>query len=279
MQHTQSSWHTEYTINQGLHRLKINYLPVPASCSSAMDHVVFDSLHSPNFLLTYEQSQRSCCTSLPIYHLQVLLSSGLLMVFMCIAKLPPWLPRSESQSLLVHGFQGCLQTHCNTAPIGINKLAQLQSLSLHNHGLQVHLQTRSSIGFECFSTLTGLWPPSASRYSLDLGLLRCISNLAQSWPQIASPSSLNHSIQLNLQTHWIMASRCSSEITRSQSPVNVNVRMITVWWNSGARLRSAHHHHSTASLTASDRNAKGTAVFAQGPYKEGRMISRYTQPW
>jgi len=48
---------------------------------------------------------------------------------------------------------------------------------------------------------------TASKYS---------SNIARSWPPSASPNSLDHGLQVHLQTRSITASECISEFTRSQ---------------------------------------------------------------
>jgi len=76
----------------------------------------------------------------------------------------------------------------------------------------------------CISKLAPSWPQSASPDSPDHGLKvgpqtssimasKCISKLAQSWPPTASLSPLNLGLQLHLQTHSIMASQCISEFT------------------------------------------------------------------
>jgi len=44
------------------------------------------------------------------------------------------------------------------------------------------------------------------------------SNLAGPWPPSASPNSLDHGLQVHIQTRSITASKCLSEFTRSPSP-------------------------------------------------------------
>jgi len=46
-------------------------------------------------------------------------------------------------------------------------------------------------------------PSTATKY---------LSNLAQSWPRSVSPISLNHSLQVHLQTRFIMAFKCISRL-------------------------------------------------------------------
>jgi hypothetical protein len=65
----------------------------------------------------------------------------------------------------------------------ISKLARIQPPSLHDHALQLHLQTRLIM---------------ASKY---------ISKLAWSWPPSASLNSLDHSLQVYLCTRPITASK------------------------------------------------------------------------
>jgi len=55
-------------------------------------------------------------------------------------------------------------------------------------------------------------PPSQTTAS-TLTTSKYCSNLARSWPQSASLNSLNHSLQVYLQTCSIMASECISKLT------------------------------------------------------------------
>ena len=72
-------------------------------------------------------------------------------------------------------------------------------------------------------------PPSTRPISLDHGLQvylqtrsimasKCISKLARSRPPSTSPNSLNHGLQVRLQTRSITASMCISKLTRLRPP-------------------------------------------------------------
>jgi len=83
------------------------------------------------------------------------------------------------------------------------------SPNLHNHSLQVHLQTQSVTA----SKFARTWPPSASTNSLDFGLQvstimasKCISKLTQSQLPSVFPNSLNYGLQVHLQPHSITIS-------------------------------------------------------------------------
>jgi len=52
-------------------------------------------------------------------------------------------------------------------------------------------------------------PSTASKY---------LSNLARSWPPSVSPNSLDHGLQVYLQTRSITASKCISKLARSRPP-------------------------------------------------------------
>jgi hypothetical protein len=99
----------------------------------------------------------------------------------------------------------------------------------HDHGLQVHLQTRSVTASECISEFPPSRPPSGSPNSLDYGLLahlrtrsitasKCISILAWSRPPSGSPNSLDHGLPVHLHPQSITASKCISQFTRSRPP-------------------------------------------------------------
>ena len=107
-----------------------------------------------------------------------------------------------------------LQTRSITAFKCISRLARSRPTRSHVHGLQVHI-----------SKLVQSWPPSASPNSLDHGLqvylqTRSITacKFARSWPPSASPNSLNLSLHVHIQTRSFTASKCISDFTRSQSP-------------------------------------------------------------
>ena len=60
-----------------------------------------------------------------------------------------------------------------------------------DHGLQVHLQTRSITASKCISKLARYWPPSSLDYGLQFRSItasKCISKLARSRPRSASLS-------------------------------------------------------------------------------------------
>jgi len=81
-----------------------------------------------------------------------------------------------------------------------------------NHGLQVHLQTRSITTSKCISKLTQSRPPSASLTPLDL------------------------SLRVHLQTRSIAASKCISEFTQSPSPSASQTRSIKYIFKERRRL-------------------------------------------
>ena len=126
----------------------------------------------------------------------------------------------------------------------------------HSHGCELtiwwiesqHRARRPSTASKYSSNLTWSWPPSASPNSLDHSLQvylqtrsitasKCISKLAQSQPGSVSPNSLDYSLQVRA----ITASNCISEFTRS--------------WPPSASLSSLHLglqvHISTRSIMAS----------------------------
>jgi len=100
--------------------------------------------------------------------------------------------------------------HSSTGSKYSSELARLRPPSSHNHGLQVHLQTRSITASKCISKLARLRPPSASPISLDHGLQvsvqirlitasKCISKRAESWPRSVSLSSLDRHFQARIE--------------------------------------------------------------------------------
>jgi len=83
----------------------------------------------------------------------------------------------------------------------ISKLAQLGPPSSHDHGLQVHLQTRSITISECITKFTRLRPPMVFPNTLDFHLqvhlqsrLITDSKLTQSWPPSASPDWIDYGL-------------------------------------------------------------------------------------
>jgi len=71
-----------------------------------------------------------------------------------------------------HGLRVHLQTRSITAFKCISKPARLRPPSLHHHGLQVHLQTRLITASKCISKLARLRPRSASLSSLVHGAVK-----------------------------------------------------------------------------------------------------------
>jgi len=156
----------------------------------------------------------------PIDRLQVLPRSCSIMACKCISKLgrsrpPNASPNSLDRGLQVHlwvqldlGLQVHLQTRSITASKCISEFTRSRppsaSPNSHNHGLQVHLQTRS------------ITASSVSLNSHDYGLQtrsipasKCISKLARSRSRSVSLCSLDHSLQVHLQTRSITASSVS----------------------------------------------------------------------
>ena len=68
---------------------------------------------------------------------------------------------------------------------------------------------------KCISKLPWSQPPSASPNSL-ITASKCTSTLAGARPRTGSLSSLDHLLQVQLQTHLITASKLISKFTRSQ---------------------------------------------------------------
>jgi len=103
----------------------------------------------------------------------------------------------------------------------------------HSHGCKLtnwwiesqHRARRPSTASKYSSNLTSSRPPSASPNSVDHSLqvhlqtvsitaTKCISKLARLRP----PSSHDHGLQMHLWVHSILASKCISEFTRSRPP-------------------------------------------------------------
>jgi hypothetical protein len=157
------------------------------------------------------------------------------------------------------------------------------SLNLHNHGLQVHLQTCTITASNCIFKLVRSRPRSVFPNSLDHGLQvhsytcsitasKCVSKLALTQPPRVSLTL--HDIVL--QVRPITASGCILKLARFQPPrvsptlldyglgVHCYVHWITVWWNCGARRQSANHHYSAAPGIVSEGNLWEWAVSTHG---------------
>jgi len=79
-----------------------------------------------------------------------------------------------------------------------------------NQGLQVHLQTRSITASRCISSLAPLRSASSHGHGLQVHIFK----LARLRPPSVSPNSLDHCLQVHLQTHSITASKCISNVAR-----------------------------------------------------------------
>jgi len=123
----------------------------------------------------------------------------------------------------------------------ISKLDQSRPPNLHDHGLPVHLQTRSITSSKCISEfnlitaskcipkLARSWPPGAS-LSYTISASKCISQLARSRPPSASltstrsrppsasPNSIDRGLQVHSPVHTITASKCISKFSQSECP-------------------------------------------------------------
>jgi hypothetical protein len=92
----------------------------------------------------------------------------------------------------------------------ISKLDRSRRSSSHDHGLQVHLQTRSITASKCISEFNLISASKCISELLDLGL-----QMHQETPSITASKCISelhhHGLQLHLQTRSIMASKCISE--------------------------------------------------------------------
>ena len=137
-----------------------------------------------------------------------------------ISKLARSQPPSASPMSLDHSLQVFLQSRTITTSKCISQLTRLRQPHSHGHGLQVHLQTSLISASECISKPAGSQPPSVSPFSLDYGPQVCmiiasryISKLAQS--HSASLSSLDYELQVYHQIRSIPVSKCKSKLAQS----------------------------------------------------------------
>jgi len=121
-------------------------------------------------------------------------------------------PPSVSPNSLNHGLQVHLQTRSITASMCISRLAGFWPASSHDHLLQVHLQTRSITAWK-FATS---WPPSAYLQSRSFTASKCISKYTRLWPPSASPKLLHHGLGVYLCVHSIIIFRRT--LNCSESP-------------------------------------------------------------
>ena len=100
-------------------------------------------------------------------------------------------PPGASLNSLDHGLQVHLHTRSITASKGISKLDQLRPPSAQDHGHQVHVLTCPITASECIAKLVKVRPPSVSA------------------------NTLNHGLEVHLQSDSITASEYISQFTRS----------------------------------------------------------------
>jgi hypothetical protein len=95
----------------------------------------------------------------------------------------------------------------------LSKPALLQPPCSHNHGLQLHLPTRTIQAFK----LARLPHPSVSPNSHDYGLEMHLQTHMITISQCISPNFLNDALQVYLQAGSIMASECIYKLAPSRS--------------------------------------------------------------
>jgi hypothetical protein len=136
--------------------------------------------------------------------------------------------------------------------------------------------TRSITASKGISQFTQSGPPSASRNSLNHGLLvdtlhglqthsitasHCISQFTRSWALSASPNWLYHGLQVHLSVHSISGSKCISNLAQSR-PASASLsspdRRLSVHVQTSHNLLDLGHHvHiSLDMITASQWNSK-----------------------
>ena len=184
--------------------------------------------------------------------------------------------RAQRESHLSHSH-GCKLTNWwkesqhlagrqSTASRYSSKLAWLQPPSLHNHGIQVHLQPCSIPTSKCISKLAQLQPPNASsnflNYSLqsshDHGLpsanIQTHSIMASKYmsklARLRPPSSHDHALQVHLYTHSTKISECISIFTRSR-PGSVSPNMLDYHLQVHPQTRSITAWESISEFTRS----------------------------
>jgi len=108
----------------------------------------------------------------------------------------------------------------------MSKLARLQPPSLHNHGLQVRLHSRSIRASEFISKFTWTRPSNLLDYSLQVRMIMACqvhlqtrsitaSKFPRSWPPNASPNLLNQGLQVNIWVHSIVIFRRPSNCSQA----------------------------------------------------------------
>ena len=136
---------------------------------------------------------------------QVLVGCRLITAPKCLSEIVQSWPQSVPLSLLIHNRQLHFITASKFAELwplkGIPKLAQSWPSRSHDYGLQLHIQTRATIGWQCISLLTQ-WRPWSSH--------DCVL-------PSSSPNLLNYVLQMHIQSRSITASKCISQLTRWSS--------------------------------------------------------------
>jgi len=168
-----------------------------------------------------------------------------------------------------------------TASNCISKLAQSRPQSASpnslDHGLQVHLSTRSITACKYISKLARLRPPNVSPDSLDYSLQvrtitasNCISKLAQSRPRNASPNSLDHGLQVHLSTRLITASKY---IVNERRRVYGDTGETEVDWATGSTYSgdSAVDRHHLIFISSGSTQLRGLS-------RPGSIISSHFHP-
>jgi len=185
VQHTPSAAYTKCSIHQVQLDPAIDCLPLPASLSFLIPHllaahVAFSSLHSYDYELTNDQSSCTCPASVLMYHLQighpaVCLHYCSITTTKCISQFTWSRPPTVSPNSPDHSLQVCT-------------IVALKCISnSFDHSLKAHVRVHS--------IFTSKW----------------ISKLAWSQLQSVSLSWQHPSPKLHLEIHWIGISRCSSD--------------------------------------------------------------------
>ena len=105
----------------------------------------------------------------------------------------------------------------------------------NEHGLQVHLQTRSMTAAKCITKLAQSRPWSASLSSLDLGLkldLYSRSITASKFALTRTPTLLDYAVAMHLCIHLMSASKCISIVAWIWPPSTSLSSQVVQRWSS-----------------------------------------------
>jgi len=160
---TPSTAYTEYKNTPSTAFTQYSIHPVRHTPSTASTEDCVFSLYSHDYELTPECSFSFRCASL---HNRPPSASS------------PWELKGKVTLSHSNGYELTNQSmesqHLGRCPWNASKywsnLARLRPPRSHDHGLQVHLQTRTITASKCISTLAQSWLPSASPNSLDHSL-------------------------------------------------------------------------------------------------------------